>query len=79
MNHRKKWLTQAPLGLVLIGFGVSLVAEAAMLKYGGAPWTQWVPYGTVALVVLNSGLSVFGNSILHRVRYEREQDELGRP
>lgn len=69
-KHYNRWLVQAPLGLVLIGFGVSLVAEAAMVKYDGANTWSWVSYGTIALVVLNSGLCVFGDSILHRVRYE---------
>lgn len=71
-KHYRRWLLQAPLGLVILGFGACLIAEAAMLKYGGAPAWQWVAGGTVALVVFNSGLCIFGDSILHRVRYERE-------
>jgi hypothetical protein len=66
-NNYKNWLIQAPLGLVIVGFGACLIAEAAMTKYAGG---AWVWYGTVALVVFNSGLCVFGNAILHRVRYE---------
>jgi hypothetical protein len=69
-KHYRRWLIQAPVGLVLVGFGVSLVAEAAMTKYDGAATWTWVGYGTLALVVLNSGLCLFGDSILHRVRYE---------
>lgn len=69
-KHYRRWLIQAPVGLVAIGFGVSLVAEAAMTKYHGAATWQWVTYGTVALIVLNSGLCLFGDAILHRVRYE---------
>lgn len=70
-KHRKNWLIQAPAGLVLIGFGACLIAESAILKAGGASWSQWVPAGTVALCVFNAGLSIFGNAILERVRYER--------
>ncbi len=75
--HYKKWLIQAPLGLVLVGLGACLIAEAAMLKVSesispdGATW-HWVVAGTAALCVFNAGLCVFGNSILARVRYERE-------
>jgi hypothetical protein len=68
-KHYKNWLIQAPLGLAIIGFGACLIAEAAMVKYSGGSWF-W--YGTLALVVFNSGLCIFGNSILHRVRFERE-------
>jgi hypothetical protein len=67
----KNWLIQAPVGLMIIGFGACLIAEAAMVKYSGGSWF-W--YGTLALVVFNSGLCIFGNSILHRVRYEKEID-----
>jgi peptidoglycan/LPS O-acetylase OafA/YrhL len=70
-SYYRKWLLRAPLGLVLIGFGACLVAEAAMDKYDGAPTWEWVVYGTLALVVFNSGLSIFGDAILQRCRYER--------
>ena len=70
-KHYKRWLIQAPVGLTVIGFGACLIAEAAMLKYSGAATWDWVLYGTVALVVFNSGLSLFGDSIIHRIRYER--------
>ena len=70
-KYYRKWLFRAPLGLVLTGFGACLIAEAAMLKSGGGDTWQWVLYGTIALVVLNSGLSVFGDAILQRVRYEQ--------
>jgi hypothetical protein len=74
--HKRKWLIQAPLGLILVGFGACLIAEAAILKVNesispdGATW-HWVVAGTFALCVFNAGLCVFGNSILERIRYER--------
>lgn len=78
-KYYRRWLIRAPIGLVLIGFGACLIAEAAMDKYEGTPFWQWVAYGTVALVVFNSGLSLFGDAILQRSRYERalekEQEE----
>jgi hypothetical protein len=66
--HYRQWLLQAPLGLVLTGAGLCLVSDAAAVKQAGG---SWVLYGTFALCVFNAGLSIFGNSILHRVRYER--------
>ncbi len=71
-KHYRNWLIQAPLGLVIIGFGVCLVAESAILKASGASWQAWVPAGTVSLCVFNAGLCVFGNAILERIRYERD-------
>ena len=70
-QHYRNWLIQAPSGLVLVGFGACLIAESAMLKASGAAWTLWVPAGTFSLCVFNTGLCLFGNAILERMRYER--------
>ncbi|MEM7575234.1 MAG: hypothetical protein AAF433_20170 [Bacteroidota bacterium] len=67
---RRRWLIQAPLSLMIIGFGICLISEAAMLKYSGVTSWEWVKAGTLALVVFNTGLCLFGDSILQRVRYE---------
>lgn len=64
---------QAPTGLVLVGLGACLIAEAAMLKYGGTATWRWVAAGTIALAVFNTGLCIFGDSILHRMRYEQRK------
>jgi hypothetical protein len=74
-KHFRNWLIQAPTGLVLIGFGACLIAESAMLKAAGGETWQWVAAGTISLCVFNAGLSIFGNAILERVRYERKVDE----
>lgn len=67
--HYKRWIIRAPAGLVLTGFGLCLVAEAAISKFNGAPTLDWVLYGTFALVVFNSGLSIFGSAVVERVRH----------
>jgi hypothetical protein len=74
-KHYKSWLIQAPLGLILIGFGACLIAESAILKAAGAPTWRWVVAGTVSLSVFNAGLCFFGNAILERMRYERNLDQ----
>jgi hypothetical protein len=71
--HYKRWLYQAPAGLVLIGLGACLIAESAILKSDGTTTWRWVLAGTVSLVVFNAGLCIFGDSILHRIRYEQLQ------
>ncbi len=70
-KHYRNWLIQAPVGLVLVGFGACLIAESAILKANGAAWTHWVLWGTIALSVFNAGLSIFGNAVLERMRYEQ--------
>jgi hypothetical protein len=71
----KRWLIQSPIALMVVGFGACLVAEAAMVKYDGAPTWDWVSYGTLALVVLNSGLSLLGDAVLWRMRYEAKSSQ----
>jgi hypothetical protein len=73
-KYYRKWLIRAPLGLILIGLGVSLVAEAAALKYDHAPVLEWVIAGTISLVILNSGVSLVGDAVLQRTRYERAKE-----
>jgi hypothetical protein len=71
--HFRNWLLKATIGLSLIGFGACLVAEAAMLKYGGSSKSYWFWYGLVALVVLNSGVCLVGDAVKHKVHLERHQ------
>lgn len=59
------WLL-APLGLVLVGAGLSISIDAALRRTAGAGRGRWVGQGTVGLVVLNSGLSVFGDAVRRR-------------
>ncbi len=70
MNHRTKWLSFAPLGLTLTGLGLTVALDASNRKARGDGWF-W--QGTLGLVLFNAGLSVFGESVKARVRYEQEQ------
>lgn len=70
MTHKKKWLLLAPGGLMLIGAGACLVDWAGTLKTQGAPLAKWVPVGTAALVVLNAGVSIFGQSVVESVLHQ---------
>ncbi len=64
LSHRKrKWQLLAPLGLALIGFGVSVVGYAVELRVGGAARATWFAWGTLGLVVLNSGVACFGEAV----------------
>jgi len=56
----------APVGLALVGAGLSIAVDAAARRADGAAPRRWVGQGTVGLVVLNSGMSVFGDSVRRR-------------
>lgn len=70
--HYRRWLLLAPIGLAIIGFGVCLVAEAAMAKYAGNAWF-W--RGTLALVVLNTGVCLVGGAVREEVLYRLTKNE----
>ena len=64
---KSKWLIFSIGGLILIGFGLSLLGEAIILKYENKPFF-WL--GTLALIVINSGLCFFGNAIRYRIKMD---------
>ena len=66
MSAKQKWLFCAVSGLVLFGFGLSLLGEAILLKYNQSDY--WIAGGTLALVVTNSGLCLFGQAIVVKVK-----------
>jgi hypothetical protein len=64
-NHQQKWLIFAPIGLALIGLGVSITGDAATRKAKGRRFREWFPQGTLGLIVLNAGISIFGDAVKH--------------
>ena len=66
MSAKQKWLLYAVSGLVLFGFWLSLLGEAILLKYNQSDY--WIAGGTLALVVTNSGLCLFGQAIIIKVK-----------
>ncbi|MCB2407525.1 hypothetical protein [Hymenobacter lucidus] len=75
MTHKKKWLVFAPSGLMVIGFGSCLVQWASQMKQSGAPTSQWVAAGTVALGVFNAGVCLFGRGVAESVLYQIREKE----
>lgn len=67
----RNWLIFAASGLALVGFGLSLMGEALIRKYEAIDFHDWFWLGTLALVVINTGLAFFGKAITLRVRLDR--------
>ncbi|MCR9251351.1 MAG: hypothetical protein NXI20_13055 [bacterium] len=65
---KRKWLIYAISGLVVFGFGLSLLGEANIEKLQRPDSWHWVVYGTIALIVTNSGLCLFGQAVVLRVQ-----------
>ncbi len=74
-KHYQKWDELAPRGLLLTGFGLSLLGQAIAAKIKGKGFFRWFITGTLALIAVNSGLSIFGEAIKNRTLYELEIKE----
>jgi hypothetical protein len=73
--HYRRWKRQAPLGLLAVGFGASLLGHATLRKGEGDATWRWVALGTASLAALGAGLSLFGDAVKHRTLYEIDTDE----
>jgi hypothetical protein len=69
-HHYEAWSTQAPRGLLLIGAGISIVGQAIVLKAQRKAGWKWFLMGFLGLIVLNSGVAIFGESVKQRTLYE---------
>jgi len=73
-KNKKRWIFFATMGLILIGFGLCLVIDAAQIRQNGANTLKWIYYGTFSLVVFNSGISVFGQAIIERIKLLNDEN-----
>ena len=69
----EKWNRFSPLGLLLIGLGLSIVSDAALSKGRGKGWFF---KGTLGLILTNAGIAIFGEAIKNRTLYEAELNKL---
>jgi uncharacterized membrane protein HdeD (DUF308 family) len=72
--HYEAWSSNAPRGLLLIGTGIAVIGQAISLKAQRKPGWQWFLLGALGLMVFNSGLFRYGESVKHRTLYESELD-----
>ena len=75
-EHYERWSEFAPLGLLLIGMGVTITTSGALDMGAKRGFMRWFIKGLVGLVLLNSGMSIFGDAIKHRALYEAKRDHL---
>ncbi len=68
MPLRTKWMLCAVAGLLLFGFGISVVSNAATLKADPTVnFARWFIWGLYGLILTNLGLVSFGQAIRFRV------------
>tara|TARA_B110000037_G_scaffold222834_1_gene299849 strand:+ start:88 stop:300 length:213 start_codon:yes stop_codon:yes gene_type:complete len=69
---KKKWWLYSVLGLLLLGFGLSLLGEAIIYKSQND--YRWFYWGTAALIVFNSGIALVGRAIVLKVKISKIKD-----
>ncbi|MGY8923785.1 MAG: hypothetical protein ACKVJR_08650 [Flavobacteriales bacterium] len=69
---KKKWWLYSVLGLLLLGFGLSLLGEAIIYKSQND--YKWFYWGTAALIVFNSGIALVGRAIVLKVKISKIKD-----
>jgi len=72
-DHYEKWNVFSPLGLLIIGLGISLIGEAIICKANGQ---RWFLKGTLGLIIFNTGIAIFGEAVKSRALYENELNQL---
>ena len=69
-HYRRKWLYLAPLGLILVGFGLCLFGNALFTDQKAVGFAVWFGKGTLSLITINAGLVLIAESVKNRVLYE---------
>ena len=72
--HLRTWKRYAPLGLLTVGFGASLLGESIIMKGTGAKSWKWFAVGTASLACLNAGLCFFGEAVKHRALHDLKRE-----
>ncbi|MBC7922956.1 MAG: hypothetical protein H7Z75_17910 [Ferruginibacter sp.] len=75
-DYHRRWQILAPLGLVMVGYGLCEVGTAVLMKYEKKPLKRWLLRGTYSLAIVNAGLSFFGEAVKSRMHYELRRDGL---
>ena len=70
MTDFKKWQLFSPLGLAIIGLGLSLLGYSIGLKLANVSTLTWFGWGTLSLITINTGIAFFGDAVKARVLYE---------
>jgi hypothetical protein len=68
LQPKTKWWLFSSSGLMLVGLGLSMAIDAGSKRYSGEPWFA---YGTCALIVFNSGISLFGQAVIEFIRWKK--------
>ncbi|MCL6259879.1 hypothetical protein M3O96_12315 [Aquiflexum sp. TKW24L] len=73
---KRKWLKYAVLGILVMGFGFSVLGEGMIAKALGKPILNWFLIGTAGLSLIFAGLSVFGQAVVYKTMIDQKKKDL---
>ncbi|MCH6233571.1 hypothetical protein [Cognataquiflexum rubidum] len=73
---KRKWLFYAVSGILVMGFGLSVMGEALIAKALGKAFVNWFLIGTAGLALIFAGLSVFGQAIVFKSLIDQKKNHL---
>jgi hypothetical protein len=73
---KKKWLIYAVTGILIMGFGLSVMGEALIAKAMGKVFLNWFLVGTAGLALIFAGLSFFGQAIVYKCILDQNKNKL---
>jgi hypothetical protein len=68
-KNSRRWFLQSVMGLLLTGAGLSACIDAGLVKLQGGHWF-W--YGTVSLLIFQSGLCLLIDSLRYKSKNKKE-------
>lgn len=81
MDYKRKWWRHSVIGVILVGLGINLVAEATIIKNNGPEMFElahaalWFWIGLFGLVSINAGISFLADAVKQRIYMEMESGE----
>lgn len=75
-KHYQKWDEYAPRGLLLFGFGLSVLGSAIVSRAQKKSFLNWFIKGVIGMVATNAGLSIFAEAVKERTLYELDVQAL---
>jgi len=73
--YYKRWQLFAPIGLLLVGFGLCVFGTALFKMRDNAPFMEWFLWGTGSLIAINAGLCFFGQAVKYSILYELSKNK----
>lgn len=73
---KRKWLIYSVSGILLMGFGFSVMGEAMIAKALEKGFLSWFLMGTVGLSLIFAGLSFFGQAVVYKTLIDKKKINL---